>query len=142
MNKLTKKIAAIGAAVMMMASISAMGVSASYGVNWEVYKPANSPSSAGRSVDNRTVSGLSTANDSAIDFQCGYFSGATSGTYVQSNMRKNSTDNVKLRKFGASGSSYFKSNWYAYSNGGKCAVTIRLKDFTGSNSLSIRGNAQ
>ena len=88
MKKIVKRIAAMGAAVMMMSSM-AIGASASNGVNWKVYTPAKTPAGSGITTDTKTVSGLSTSSDSAIDFVCGGFTG---GSYarcnIQSNMKK------------------------------------------------------
>ena len=46
MKKIVKRIAAMGAAVMMMSSM-AIGASASNGVNWKVYTPAKTPAGSG-----------------------------------------------------------------------------------------------
>ena len=91
MKKIVKRIAAMGAAVMMMSSM-AIGASASNGVNWKVYTPAKNPAGSGITTDTKTVSGLSTSSDSAIDFVCGGFTGGSGSTYarcnIQSNMKK------------------------------------------------------
>ena len=90
MKKIVKRIAAMGAAVMMMSSM-AIGASAS-NVNWKVYTPAKTPAGSGITTDTKTVSGLSTSSDSAIDFVCGGFTGGSGSTYarcnIQSNMKK------------------------------------------------------
>ena len=143
--KIIKKAAAFGAAMLMM-NMTAISSSASYGVNWKVYRLSNTPTGSGITTDYKTVGGLTTTNDDAIDFQCGSFSGGNSGTYalcdIQSNMKQTSTSNVKLYKFADKGSIKFKSGWYAYSNGGNCKITVSLRGYTGTNGVTITGNAQ
>lgn len=144
--KLTKRLATVGAAVMMMASMSAIGASASNGVEWKVYTLANNPSGTGVTTVTKTVSGLTTSSDDAIDFTCGYFTGGSGSTYahcdIQSNMKKYSTQYADLYEYGDSGSVKFKSGWYAYSNKGKCSVTVSLVNYSGTNGVEIRGNAK
>lgn len=72
--------------------LMAIGASASNGINWKVYTPAKTPAGSGITTDTKTVSGLSTSSDSAIDFVCGGFTGGSGSTYarcnIQSNMKK------------------------------------------------------
>lgn len=143
--KLKKRIVAMGAVAMMMSTV-AISASASYGVNWKVYTPANTPAGSGITTDTKTVSGLTTSSDSAIDFVCGGFTGGSGSTYarcdIQSNMKKYSTQYADLYYYGDSDSVEFKSGWYAYSNGGKCKITVTLRNYTGTNGVTITGNAQ
>lgn len=52
------------------------------------------------------------------------------------------TQYADLYYYGDSDSVEFKSGWYAYSNGGKCKITVTLKNYTGTNGVTITGNAQ
>lgn len=141
MKNFTNRFAALGAAVMIAVSMSAVGASASNTQNWSLfYKNSNNK----RISEAKAVTGLSTRNDNAIDFKCNSFTGGTGDTYalcnIQSSMKKISGEKVYLDRKGDSGSISFRSNWYGYSNGGKCSVYLRLQNY-GKSTVSLSGSA-
>lgn len=140
-----KKIVAGMVASVMAASMMSVHVNASTPNGWELKRYAYQPSNSGSWSYSDTVSGLVDGVDSAIDFNCGYFSGGDSNTYVkcdiQANMKKYSSEYAYIYSFGDSGSVRFRNNWYQYSNGGNCNYTVYLMGYNGVNGVTIRGYA-
>ena len=125
-----KRFAALGAVIMMVASMSAIGASASNGKTFSLYYIS---STNRHTTGTYVVSGLTTSNDNAIDFYCSNFTGGTGGSYVkgdiQADMKKITGEYIFLDRTGDSGSISFNSNWYGYSNGGQCSVTTTLYNY-------------
>lgn len=143
MRKLTKRIAAMGAAVMMMASVSAIGASASNTYNWTLNKGYNQPTNTAKCTGE--VTGLTAANDDAIDFYCSSMTNtnATVKFVIEASFRKVSNQVSYLYYAGDSDTAKFKSNWYTYAEcqDGRCSVTGTLVNDT-SVTYTAKGTAR
>lgn len=128
MNKLTKRLAAIGAAMTMAVSMMSISVSASVAYNWQLKKIYGQPAYTVKCSGN--VTNLSTTYDDGIDFRCNYMSNNDSDVQfdITSSFKKKPNQKAALSFIGDFSQIQFKSAWYsAYvANGYKCGVSGNL----------------
>lgn len=136
MKKILKNTAVVGALVMIISAVPVIGVSASTPYNWNMTRVYRQ--------DIGTVSGLTSANDNAIDFYCNYYKSKSGKAYVkcdiQSNMKRIKDEKVYIDRYGDNGSISMKKGWYAKSNGGRCSVSFYLWD--SDDNTVIKGTAR
>lgn len=141
--KFIKKIAAMGAAMVMAVSMMSVNASASVTYNWTLSKGYNQPTNTAKCSGE--VTGLTASNDDAIDFYCSSMSNtdATVKFIIEASFRKVSNQVTYLYYAGDSDTAKFKSNWYTYAacQDGRCTVTGSLVNDT-SVTYTARGTAK
>lgn len=126
--KLRKRIAAMGAAMVMAVNMMSVGASASTPYYWTLDKQYNQPISTVTCTG--YVYNLTTTNDDAIDFICTYESNTNSDVRLDiiHNMKLNVNQKADLFYVKDTDQIKFKNSWYStyVANGYKCQVTGEL----------------
>ena len=130
--KLRKRMAAIGAAMVMAVSMMSVLASASTPYGWELkktyYQPTGSVSCTGY------VYNLYNGVDTGIDFNCDlHTANATAVFDITNSMKYSSAEKARIYYAGQpTYTNNFKSSWYAAykDNGYKCTVTGSLENDT------------
>ena len=142
--KMFKKLAAAGAAVMMIASMT-LTATASSVESWYLYANYGAPATGRKTTHIGTVTGLYPTTDSGIDFTLtNYHNEGTPycyalGTIPDTNVGTNET--AYLDSTHTSELVHFKTNWYYYSGG---SVQFKVVGYnmgtTGYDSMSGTAN--
>ena len=142
--KLRKRIAALGAAIVMAVSMMSIGASASDPSNWNVQAGLYRPTSTWKTASHGTVTGLSTSTDNGITFVATSYSfdsslaeveGKIDNTYIADSV-------AHLNKYKLTDTAYFKANWfYLNGNSGTVHYTVTAKHFGVSGEDRMSGYA-